>query len=135
MNNEKIEIKKPPKKMSKAAHKALSELMGFAISLNRQDFSVFVEYSGHIDILRIGVHKGGWAKNKKPEYPVETNLDGRNFCNGKLYRNPLTPVGVKKLKELLIAASNCENASLKSPEKIISTDWLLNINTASSSLN
>lgn len=46
----------------------MMRLVSYAMSLNRDDFHVFVHYSGHIDTLEISVHRGGWSTQRPPIY-------------------------------------------------------------------
>lgn len=46
----------------------MMRLISYAMSLNRDDFHVFVHYSGHVDTFEISVHRGGWSTQRPPLY-------------------------------------------------------------------
>ena len=46
----------------RATPKLMGELLSLCAELNRPDFHVFVDYSGHVELLRVQVCPGGWKR-------------------------------------------------------------------------
>ena len=46
-----------------------------ALKFNRPDFTVFIDFSGHVNEMRISWHCGGWSDNKEKTGEVSLYID------------------------------------------------------------
>ena len=61
----------------------ISEICSLAAQQNAEDYTVFVEMSGHISKISVRVYYGGWDNNKEAVYLGESYYGGEseNFYN------------------------------------------------------
>ena len=53
------------------------EIMKIALEKNHiNKNTIFVNFYGHVNSIRIGVYKNGWKKDTKPTYTKEAHLKG-----------------------------------------------------------
>lgn len=56
------------------------KIMQIGLMINsREKNTVFINYYGHVNLLRIGVHKEGWNNNEKESYSKEIYLERENI--------------------------------------------------------
>lgn len=48
--------------------KYLNKLFNFALTNNCDDFHVFMDFSGHVESIRISVHLGRWKDDILPDF-------------------------------------------------------------------
>jgi hypothetical protein len=51
----------PQLEMNEDEKRALADFLVLSVTLNKPDFSVFVEYSGHVNQLLMRIYPGGWV--------------------------------------------------------------------------
>lgn len=66
--------------MNKKFKKALSDLLILAVELNRKDFTVFVDFSGHVNWISVSIYFGGWQSHKSQD-------DSKTFHFGDDYED------------------------------------------------
>lgn len=93
---------RPKKKMTKACEKALIELIAYAISLNRDNFHVWVDFSGHVGQFSIRIAKGGFVKGRGGSDLFREYVESR-------HAKVLTVKRIKELRKILTEASDYKN--------------------------
>lgn len=61
--------------MNKKQFQKLAKITKLAYELNRENFTVFVDFSGHVDELKISWHLGGWTSGADRDGAVYFRLD------------------------------------------------------------
>lgn len=57
--------------------KRISDIMTVALELNRKDFTVFVNFSGHVNKIRVDYRAGGWREGCSCTDSRELYTDGK----------------------------------------------------------
>ena len=87
----------------RAADRLLGEMTQTAVRLNREDFHVFVEISGHVDNVTVRVFPGGWENDTAAQREIKI-LSGK--LPGRGYYNKMKPRDLRNAIRLLIAMSD-----------------------------
>ena len=89
-------------KYNKEVSEKLQELIGNIYALNRKTFTVFADYSGHINAFNLRVIYGGWERGvERPEIGFDAYLNSHNF---KHHIRPQPLKCVQLLNEFLLFA-------------------------------
>lgn len=74
----------------------IRQIVSLALRVNRETkHHVFVEYSGHVNLIQVTVYEGGWVSGKNSTYQLKIWMNSEDFCLSKLGRI------IAKLKSLL----------------------------------
>ncbi len=80
--------------LNKETQKKIMKIMNLALEKNsKEKNTVFVDFSGHTNELRVQIHENGWKAYEKPDYSEVCYFELNN-ANEKL--NEL----IKRIKEL-----------------------------------
>jgi len=71
----KIKNKKETIMLDIVGHAAIT-LIGLCIEMNRDDFSTFAEFAGHVNSISIRVYSGGWREGKEADIWEDIDLSG-----------------------------------------------------------
>ena len=81
--------------MKKEIKEKVMKIMNLALEINsREKNTVFVDFSGHTNGLRVQIYKNGWKAYEKPDYNEVCYFELNN-ANEKLDET------IKKLEELV----------------------------------
>ena len=81
--------------MKKEIKRKIFEIMNLALEINsREKNTVFVDFSGHTNGLRVQIYENGWKAYEKPDYNEVCYFELNN-ANEKLDET------IKKLEELV----------------------------------
>lgn len=85
----------------------LNKLISMCTELNRDDFHVFLRFSGHVNMIDIGVHYGGYNEKKEESKICSFYLDSNTLDDHKNLS--------KKLKKSIfdLMEANLENSHRK----------------------
>lgn len=90
---------KPVRKCTPQAMKALMELAALAVSLNREDFHVFVQFHGHVGDFDIRVCEGGYNSNRG----AKKIIGGCHYQS--TFHKLITVKDIKRFRKILIESS------------------------------
>ncbi len=63
----------------------IKQIMGLALRVNRETpHSVFIEFSGHVDVLMVSICTGGWEQGTSPDYDRTIWMDSEVRVFAKL---------------------------------------------------
>ena len=55
--------------------KAVNQIIDKALSLHRDDFTIFIDFSGHVDSISVSWNNGGWTSGSSADGSVGFSTD------------------------------------------------------------